>query len=225
MTLTPGAYSTQPPWAYMQIPPQTTDMPRTRSTSAKAGPERAGRGRNPTKRVNARGAAARGVLEKHTTTRTAKDEEVTAVFDPLRRLVHALHVASRETERRLGVTGAQLFVLTQLRATPSLSINALAEPTMTHQSTVSVVVRRLVRRRLVKEVRAQDDARRVELTLTAAGIALLKRAPEVLQVRLANAIGALGAPQRRALANGLEHLVNELGVGNAPPAMFFETLG
>jgi DNA-binding MarR family transcriptional regulator len=150
---------------------------------------------------------------------------VTAVFDPLRRLVHALHVASRETERRLGVTGAQLFVLTQLRATPSLSINALAERTMTHQSTVSVVVRRLVRRKLVRKIRAQDDARRVELTLTPGGIALLKRAPEVLQVRLASAIGALSAVQRRSLANGLEHLVSELGVGSAPPAMFFEAVG
>lgn len=157
--------------------------------------------------------------------RAAKDDEVTAVFDPLRRLVHALHVASRETERRLGVTGAQLFVLTQLRATPSLSINALADRTMTHQSTVSVVVRRLVRRKLVKKMRAEDDARRVELTLTAMGVALLKRAPEVLQVRLASAIAGLPAAERRALAHGLDHLVNELGVGDAPPAMFFETAG
>jgi DNA-binding MarR family transcriptional regulator len=188
-------------------------MPRTRSTSVKSA-TKSGRGTN-----------ARNTAERRTARRTAKDEEVTAVFDPLRRLVHALHVASRETERRLGVTGAQLFVLTQLRATPSLSINALAERTMTHQSTVSVVVRRLVRRKLVKKVRAQDDARRVELTLTSAGVSLLKRAPEVLQVRLANAIGALGAAERRALANGLEHLVGELGVGDAPPAMFFETLG
>jgi DNA-binding MarR family transcriptional regulator len=192
-----------------------TAMPKTRSTSAKAA----------TKSAAARGASTRAATERRAAKRTPKDEEVTAVFDPLRRLVHALHVASRETERRLGVTGAQLFVLTQLRATPSLSINALAERTMTHQSTVSVVVRRLVRRKLVKKVRAQDDARRVELTLTAAGVALLRRAPEVLQVRLASAIGALGATERRSLAHGLEHLVNELGVGNAPPAMFFETLG
>ena len=178
-------------------------MPRTPSTPAKS----------------TRGAA------KAPAPRSAKDAEVAAVFLPLRRLVHALHVTSRETERRLGVTGAQLFVLTQLKATPSLSINALAERTMTHQSTVSVVVRRLVRRKLVKKIRAEDDARRVELTLTPTGTALLKRAPEVLQVRLANAIGALVASDRRALAQGLEHLVSELGVGDAPPAMFFETLG
>jgi DNA-binding MarR family transcriptional regulator len=150
---------------------------------------------------------------------------VSAVFLPLRRLIHALHVASRETERRLGVTGAQLFVLTQLRATPSLSINALAERTMTHQSTVSVVVRRLVRRKLVRKIRAQDDARRVELTLTAAGVALLRRAPEVLQVRLANAIGALGAADRRALAKGHQHLVIQLRHRDAPPANFLEAVG
>ena len=200
-------------------------MPNTRSAPAKAGAGRTRTAKAARKRGTRKSATATGTPERRTLSRTAKDEEVTAVFDPLRRLVHALHVASRETERRLGVTGAQLFVLIQLRATPSLSINALAERTMTHQSTVSVVVRRLVRRKLVKKVRAQDDARRVELTLTAAGVALLKRAPEVLQVRLASAIGALGAAERRSLAHGLEFLVSELGVGNAPPAMFFETLG
>jgi DNA-binding MarR family transcriptional regulator len=148
--------------------------------------------------------------------------DVADVFNGLRRLVHALHAASRVTERRLGVTGAQLFVLAQLRATPSLSINALAERTMTHQSTVSVVVRRLVRRKLVKKVRADDDARRVELTLTPAGVALLRRAPEAIQLRLARAIGELGGADRRALARGLTRLVTVLGVEKAPAALFFE---
>jgi DNA-binding MarR family transcriptional regulator len=148
--------------------------------------------------------------------------DVAPVFNALRRLVHVMHAASRETERRLGVTGAQLFVLTQLRATPSMSINALAERTMTHQSTVSVVVRRLVRRRLVKKVRAADDARRVELTLTPSGMALMRRAPEVMQVRLARAIEEIAIDDRAVLARGLDHLVQELGAENTPAAMFFE---
>ena len=151
-------------------------------------------------------------------------ENVEPVFNSLRRLVHTLHSSSRETERRLGVTGAQLFVLTQLRATPSLSINDLAERTMTHQSTVSVVVRRLVRRKLVKKVRSLTDGRRVELTLTASGTALLRRAPEVMQVRLKRAIEELPAGERRALARGLDHLNRTLGSAEAPVAMFFETL-
>jgi DNA-binding MarR family transcriptional regulator len=149
--------------------------------------------------------------------------DIEPVFNALRRIVHALHGASRETERRLGVTSAQLFVLTQLRATPSLSINALAERTMTHQSTVSVVVRRLVRRKLVKKVRAAADARRVELTLTPSGAALLRRAPEVMQVRLSRAIAHMDESHREALARGLAQLGRELGVDDAPVAMFFET--
>ncbi len=151
------------------------------------------------------------------------DGDVAPVFDSLRRLVHSLHNASRDTERRLGVTGAQLFVLTQLRATPALSVNALAERTMTHQSTVSVVVRRLVARKLVKKTRAADDARRVELTLTPAGTALLRRAPEAMQLRLARAIGELPTRDRRALGRGLQRLVRELGADAKPAPMFFET--
>jgi DNA-binding MarR family transcriptional regulator len=149
-------------------------------------------------------------------------DDVAAVFNSLRRLVHALHSASRETERRLGVTGAQLFVLTQLRATPSLSINALSERTMTHQSTVSVVVRRLVQRKLVKKVRATDDARRVALTLTPSGSRLLARAPEVMQVRLANAIRSLPAPECHELARTLEQLVRHVGADRTAAPMFFE---
>jgi DNA-binding MarR family transcriptional regulator len=155
-------------------------------------------------------------------TSVTDDGDVAPVFNSLRRLVHSLHNASRDTERRLGVTGAQLFVLTQLRATPSLSVNALAERTMTHQSTVSVVVRRLVRRKLVRKVRASDDARRVELTLTPTGIALLKRAPEAVQVRLARAIEELEEADRNALARGLQQLVRALGADVSPPPMFFE---
>ena len=149
--------------------------------------------------------------------------DVAPVFNSLRRLVHVLHTSSRETERRLGLTGAQLFVLTQLSATPQLSINALAERTMTHQSTVSVVVRRLVRRKLVRKVRAADDARRVELTLTPSGTTLLRKAPEAMQTRLARAIDELSGSDRKALGRGLGELLTGLGAGEGPVAMFFES--
>jgi DNA-binding MarR family transcriptional regulator len=157
------------------------------------------------------------------TSSDALSSEVAPVFNSLRRLVHTMHTSSRETERRLGLTGAQLFVLTQLSATPSLSINAMAERTMTHQSTVSVVVRRLVLRKLVKKVRAPEDARRVMLTLTASGIALLRKAPEAMQTRLARAIHELPDPDRRSLGRGLASLVTAIGGdANATAAMFFE---
>src|SRR6476469_452616 len=152
------------------------------------------------------------------------DADVAQVFNSLRRLVHALHNASRDTERRLGVTGAQLFVLTQLRATPSISINALAERTMTHQSTVSVVVRRLVRRKLVRKKRAADDARRVELTLTAEGRKVLHDAPEAFQLRLRSALESLDEADQRALSRALSRLIAGLGAEGVASGMFFEPI-
>lgn len=151
--------------------------------------------------------------------------DIEPVFNALRRLVHTLHSASRDTERRMGVTGAQLFVLTQLRLSPSLSINALAERTMTHQSTVSVVVRRLVDRKLVRKIRSTDDRRRVELTLSPAGTALLRRAPEVMQLRLVSAIEELTPGDRDVLARSVAHIVTSLGGdADAPATFFFEAV-
>ena len=147
------------------------------------------------------------------------------LFNALRRLVHTLHAASRDTERRIGVTGAQLFVLTQLRVSPTLSINALAERTMTHQSTVSVVVQRLVARKLVKKIRSAQDGRRVELTLTPAGIAMLRRAPEVMQQRLASAIARMPPDERSRLTRGISELIASLGGDpNAPANFLFEAM-
>src|SRR6478672_11373126 len=138
-------------------------------------------------------------------------DSVAFLFNSLRRLVNTLHAESRETQRSQGVTAAQLFVLAELRRSPSLSINALAERTMTHQSTVSVVVRRLVRRRLVRKKRAADDARRVELTLTAEGMKVLRNAPEAFQLRLRRALEHLDAADQRALSGALSRLIAGLG--------------
>ena len=62
----------------------------------------------------------------------------------------------------------------------------------------------------------------MELTLTPSGRALLKRAPEVMQLRLARAIETMDQADRTATARGLAHLVAELGAADAPAAMFFE---
>ena len=149
-------------------------------------------------------------------------DSVAFLFNSLRRLVNTIHAESRETQRSQGVTAAQLFVLSELKRSPSLSINALAERTMTHQSTVSVVVRRLVRRKLVRKKRSAADARRVELTLTPEGRKVLHEAPEAFQLRLRRALENLDETDQRALSGALARLIAGLGSGVAPAGMFFE---
>jgi DNA-binding MarR family transcriptional regulator len=148
--------------------------------------------------------------------------EVTPILDDLRRIVRVLRTASRQAEQRLGVTGAQLFVLKALDDEPRLSLTALALRTRTDQSTVSVVVKRLVARGLVDRVRAADDARRADLSLTRRGRTLLGTSPRAAQDGLITGLERLSAADRRALRKGLGALVVAMRLDDQPPVMFFE---
>jgi len=148
--------------------------------------------------------------------------DTTRVLDSLRRIVRSLRESSRAAEADLGVSGAQLFVVRALAEAPALSLNELAARTHTHQSTVSMVVKRLVARRLVARSISARDGRRLVLRLTARGRALLARAPLAAQDALIAGLAALASRDRRALAAGLQRLVEAMRLHDAEPAMFFE---
>jgi DNA-binding MarR family transcriptional regulator len=149
--------------------------------------------------------------------------EARIVLEAIRRIVRLLRQSAREAERRTGLSAAQLFVLQQLRAAGgALTPGELADRTLTHQSSVSVVVKRLVAAGLVSRARSERDGRRVELSLTPAGRAAVRRAPELAQERLISAVDELPVAHRSGLAAGLGRLVGQLGISGAPPPMFFE---
>src|SRR5438034_11619122 len=106
-------------------------------------------------------------------------QDVNRAVNALRRIVRAIRLSSHVAEEKLGISGAQLFVLQQLAQGPKSSLGELAGRTLTHESSVSVVVSRLVRRRLVARRASAADGRRVELSLSPAGERLLRRAPEL----------------------------------------------
>lgn len=149
------------------------------------------------------------------------DRDLAALLTALNALVDALRVGSRGIERRLGISGAQLFVLQKLAEGPVGSLNELASRTFTHQSSVSVVVTRLVARGLVARTAVPDDARRVTLALTPRGRALLRKAPETLQARLLTSLKQLARSERKALLDGLERLVRDAGITAETPRTFF----
>jgi DNA-binding MarR family transcriptional regulator len=148
--------------------------------------------------------------------------DTSAILDDLRRIVRVLRESSREAERVLGVSGAQLFVLRSLASAPALSLNALAARTRTHQSSVSVVVKRLADRGLVSRTVSARDARQLQLSLTARGAKLLQRAPLAAQDELIRGVEQLPETQRRKLAGALRALVQTMHLDGEPPEMFFE---
>ena len=155
--------------------------------------------------------------------RVAHPPDVRVALDAFRQIVQALR-AGRAGEDYGGLGSAQLFALQQIAEHPDASINDVAALTCTHQSSVSVVIQRLVRRRLVAKVVSSHDRRRQRLAVTAKGRRLLGRAPVAVQEHLIAAIAALPVTDRRALARSLSavaRLVAPDGVTPNPP-MFFE---
>jgi DNA-binding MarR family transcriptional regulator len=157
-------------------------------------------------------------MGSHTFRSTA---DVQPILDGIRRIVQGLRSASRDAQRRSGLTAAQLFVLRRLSEAEGMSINELAERTFTHQSSVSAVASRLVARRLVDRRQDASDGRRRLLVLTSAGRRALASMPYLAQERLVDAIQMLSPSARRQTGASLTRMADAMAVDRRPE-MFFE---
>jgi MarR family transcriptional regulator, lower aerobic nicotinate degradation pathway regulator len=144
------------------------------------------------------------------------------ILDSVRRLVRLLRLSDRAAQTEVGLSAAQLFVLHELGKTPELSLNELAERTRTDQSSVSVVVTRLVEAGLIERRRADDDARRLVLTLTKSGRSALVSAPPAPQSHLLDIVDSLPPGERRRFANTFARILDAMGAGQSSAPMLFE---
>ena len=144
------------------------------------------------------------------------------ILDSIRRLVRLLRLSDRVAQSELGLSAAQLFVLQELAKTPALSLNDLAERTLTDQSSVSVVVTRLVKSGHVSRDRDPRDARRLLLNLTKNGRAIVQKAPLAAQKRVLEALERIPHAARRGFADTFVRLIEELGAAKGVAPMMFD---
>jgi DNA-binding MarR family transcriptional regulator len=149
-------------------------------------------------------------------------DAITRAMNAIRGIVRAMRMNTRAIELQLGISLAQLFVLEQLEERSASSLNELAARTATHQSSVSVVVRRLVDRGLVSRMPSQRDRRRIELALTPAGRALLADAPVTIQARLVTGLRQIPVNDRAMLAELLDRWMAGADINTAAPPMLGE---
>ena len=152
------------------------------------------------------------------------DEEDRIVLDSVRRIVQLLRRSAIASERQIGLSTAQLFVLHKLAGEQTLSVGELAERTLTSQSSVSEVVQKLVVAGFVDRVRSKRDGRSVELSLTEQGRKVLESAPVAPQDYLLAGLKRMPPRDRKQLARLLGRLVKETGMVNVTilPKMLFE---
>ena len=152
-----------------------------------------------------------------------RQQDEAEVLNSFRRILQALRLAAVQTHNETGVSAAQLYVLEQLEALGSMSINQLAHATMTDRSSVADVVDRLAHRKLVRRTVSPEDKRRASVQLTDKGRTLLAKAPQAPTAQLLEGLGRLTSSELHALANGLDRLVRELGIQDTPTTLLFES--
>ncbi|WP_218110031.1 MarR family winged helix-turn-helix transcriptional regulator [Oligoflexus tunisiensis] len=146
-----------------------------------------------------------------------------SVLNSVRRIVQALRISSRHSESQLGLSSAQLFVLQKLsESKTAVSMSELAAMTLTHISSVSVVVSRLADNGLVIKKPSPQDGRRMEVQVSEKGRDLLRIQPRTAQEELIAAVERLPEGERDQLARLLHRLVEEAGFSGTESAMFFE---
>lgn len=125
-------------------------------------------------------------------------------------LNHALETTSSDMQRRFGVTAQQRMVLRIVGVLgPSLA-GRLSRVLHVHPGTLSAMLARLERRGLVQRTRDATDARRVVVSLTEAGTALLSHSEGTVERAATAALDASSAEVRAHALQLLTRLTTEL---------------
>jgi DNA-binding MarR family transcriptional regulator len=123
---------------------------------------------------------------------------------------HALRSTSKGMNTRLGVTGPQRLVLRLVGKRPGISAGELAGALHVHPSTLTGVLERLARRKLILRGADPDDARRTVLNLTPRGRDYDRMKAGTVEAAV---LRMLGSQQRQRVAVAreiLDALVREL---------------
>lgn len=107
-------------------------------------------------------------------------------------LNHALEKTSSEMQRRFGVTAQQRMVLRIVGFLGPSPAGLLSRVLHVHPGTLSATLGRLERRGLLQRARGVADARRVVVSLTDAGVALLAHSEGTVERAATAARGASG---------------------------------
>lgn len=129
---------------------------------------------------------------------------------------HALQQRSKQMLLSVGVTGPQRLVLRVVGRYPGIAAGELANVLHVHPSTLTGVLKRLERQRLIERTRDPADGRRSLLVLSARGKKLDASKGGTIELSVRKALEQLPASQVAAAGNVLRALAGHLDP--EPPA-------
>jgi len=103
------------------------------------------------------------------------------VLIALRRIIRATDLHSKHLFKSSGLTMAQVLLMRSIRNKPGVPIGDLANDVQLSQATVTTILDRLEKRKLIFRERSTGDKRKVFISLTDSGLDLVINSPVLLQ--------------------------------------------
>ncbi len=152
------------------------------------------------------GPESNPVMTPRPTTREPADISL-LVLASLRRIIRAIDLHSRSLVQRYGLTGPQLVLLKQLEEGPPRPVCELAQAVNLSQATVTGILDRLERKRLITRSRSSDDKRKVMISPTPEARVVIAGAPPLLQEHFIESFAELADWEQSQILSSLQRLV------------------
>ncbi len=115
-----------------------------------------------------------------------------------------------EIEATCGISGSQVWLLSEIASNPDLGVTQLAENLSIHQTTCSLLLKKLVLKDFVVKTKLTEDHRKVVLVVTASGRALLDKAPKPVDGILPEVLATMKMTDLNNLKTSLEKVTSKL---------------
>ena len=151
-----------------------------------------------------KGRVARAPGEAETASAKARLE--LDVLQELRTIVGSARRHDADVRRIAGISGSQLWALSEIAKSEGMRVNDLSARMALHQTTASNLINALVERKLIRRGRDHVDQRVVRLHITSDGKRMLLRAPGPYAGLLVDALRHLQTPELRRLKSAMRML-------------------
>lgn len=133
-------------------------------------------------------------------------ERIEEVLIALRRVIRATDLHSKHLAKTTGLTAPQILLLRTIQAMGQATIGELAHEMSLSQPTVTTILDRLEKRKLVYRERSTTDKRKVHAHLTDEAIDILKKAPIPLQDHFTRQFDRLQEWEKTMIISALQRL-------------------
>jgi DNA-binding MarR family transcriptional regulator len=126
----------------------------------------------------------------------------------LRQVIRAIGIHSKQLNKKSGLTGPQLMVMTKIAQLDGPMAKQVAKEINLSPATVTSIIDRLEVKELVVRRRSQLDKRKVELYISSVGETRLQDAPKPLQEHFIKRFQALESWEQSQLLSSVERIAS-----------------